>query len=112
MLDPDVVLRADAGTAPRAASREVHGAQAVAGLALTFSQVARFSRQVLVNGAVGLVTVPGGELLSVMGFTIKGGKFVEIDILADAARLALLDLTVLDDRPLVVGWKTAGWSEG
>jgi hypothetical protein len=112
VLDPDVVLRADAGTAPRAASREVHGAQAVAGLALTFSQVARFSRQVLVNGAVGLVTVPGGELLSVMGFTIKGGKFVEIDILADAARLALLDLTVLDDRPLVVGWKTAGWSEG
>jgi hypothetical protein len=32
-----------------------------------------------------------------MGFTIKGGKIVEIDILADAARLAPLDLTVLDD---------------
>jgi hypothetical protein len=88
VLDPDVVLRADAGRAPRAASREVHDAQAVAGLALTFSQVVRFSRRALVNGAVGLVTVPGGELFSVMGFTIKGGKIVEIDILADAARLA------------------------
>jgi RNA polymerase sigma-70 factor, ECF subfamily len=97
VLDPDVVLRADAGTAPTAASREVHGAQAVAKLALAFTQVARFSRPALVNGAVGLVTLTGGELFSVMGFTIKGGKIVEIDILADAARLAPLDLTVLDD---------------
>jgi hypothetical protein len=66
-------------------------------LALAFSQVARFSRPALVNGAVGLVTLTGRELFSVMGFTIKGGKIVEIDILADAARLAPLDLTVLDD---------------
>jgi hypothetical protein len=85
----------DAGTAPTAASREVHDAQAVAELALDFSQVARFSRPALVNGTAGPVTVP--ELFSVRGFTIKGGKIVEIDILADAARLAPLDLTVLDD---------------
>jgi hypothetical protein len=32
-----------------------------------------------------------------MGFTIKDGKIVEIDILADAARLARLDLVVLDE---------------
>ena len=55
---------------------------------VSVSQVARFSRPALVNGAVGLVTVTSGELFSVMGFTIKGGKIVEIDILADAARLA------------------------
>ena len=97
VLDPDVVLRVDAGTTPTAVSREVQGAQAVAGLALAFSQVARFSRPALVNGTVGLVTVPGGELCSFMGFTVKGGRIVEIDILADAARLALLDLRVLDD---------------
>lgn len=86
VLDPDVVLRANAGTTPTAASREVQGAQAVAELALAFSQVARFSRPALVNGTVGLLTVPGRELFSVMGFTIKGGNIVEIDILADAAR--------------------------
>ena len=97
VLDPDVVLRADSGPAPAAASREVHGARAVAELALAFSQVARFSRPALVNGTVGLVTAPGGKLFSVQGFTIRDGRIVEIDILADTERLARLDLVVLDD---------------
>lgn len=74
VLHPDVTLRADAGTTPTATSREVHGARAVAELALAFSQVARFSQPAIVNGTVGLVTVPDGELVSVMGFTIKGGR--------------------------------------
>jgi hypothetical protein len=33
---------------------------------------------------------------SVMGFTVRRGKIVEIDILADPARLGRLDLAVLD----------------
>jgi len=32
-----------------------------------------------------------------MGFTVRGGKIVEIDILADPERLRRLDLAVLDD---------------
>jgi len=32
----------------------------------------------------------------VMGFTVRGGKIVEIDILADPARLRRLELAVLD----------------
>jgi RNA polymerase sigma factor (sigma-70 family) len=96
VLHPDVTLRADVGTTPTATSREVNGARAVAELALAFSQIARFSQPAIVNGTVGLVTVPGGELVSVMGFTIKGGRILEIDILADAARLALLNPEVLD----------------
>jgi RNA polymerase sigma-70 factor (ECF subfamily) len=97
VLDPDVVLRADTGTAPTVLSREVHGARAVAERALVFSQVARFSWPALVNGAAGLVTAPDRGPVSVMGFTIKDGKIVEIDILADAARLARLDLVVLEE---------------
>jgi RNA polymerase sigma-70 factor (ECF subfamily) len=31
-----------------------------------------------------------------MGFTVRRGKIVEIDILADPARLSQLDLPVLD----------------
>jgi RNA polymerase sigma factor (sigma-70 family) len=96
VLDPDVVLRADSGPVPPPASQEVHGAQAVAELALAFSQVAQFSRPALVNGTAGLVTAPRPDLVSVMGFTITDGKIVEIDILADTARLARLDLVVLD----------------
>jgi RNA polymerase sigma factor (sigma-70 family) len=97
VLDPHVVLRADSGPVPPPASQEVHGAQAVAELALAFSQVAQFSRPALVNGTAGLVTAPRPDLVSVMGFTITDGKIVEIDILADTARLARLDLVVLDE---------------
>jgi RNA polymerase sigma-70 factor (ECF subfamily) len=32
-----------------------------------------------------------------MGFTVRGGKIVEIDVLADPERLGRLDLAVLDD---------------
>jgi hypothetical protein len=31
-----------------------------------------------------------------MGFTVKGGRIAEIDILADPARLAQLDLVIPD----------------
>ena len=32
-----------------------------------------------------------------IGFTIAGGKIVEMDILADPERLSQLDLTILDN---------------
>ena len=51
-----------------------------------------------VNGAAGIVSwLRGGQAFSVMGFTIRRKKIVEIDILADPVRLRQLDLTVLDD---------------
>jgi RNA polymerase sigma-70 factor (ECF subfamily) len=32
-----------------------------------------------------------------MGFTIRAGRIVEIDLLADPVRLSQLDLSMLDD---------------
>jgi RNA polymerase sigma-70 factor, ECF subfamily len=97
VLDPDVVLRADGGAVRAGASREVRGAPAVAEQALGFSQLAPFGQPALVNGAAGIVAAPGGKPFAVLGFTITGGKIVEIDILADPERLRQLDLAVLDD---------------
>jgi RNA polymerase sigma-70 factor (ECF subfamily) len=97
VLDPDVVLRGDRGAVPPGASREVHGARAVAEQALLFSQFAQFAQRVLVNGAVGYVVAPGGQPFSVIGFTVAHGKIVEIDILADPERLRRLDLPFLDN---------------
>jgi RNA polymerase sigma factor (sigma-70 family) len=94
VLDPDVVLRADAGALPL--SREVRGARAVASGARQFAALASSGRPALVNGAAGLVTAPKGRPFSVLGFTIAGGLIVEIDVLADPERLRELDLTVLD----------------
>ena len=94
LLDPDVVLRADRAAVDVGASREVRGAAAVAD---TFSGRARAAQPALVNGAAGAVWAPRGRPRVVFGFRITRGKIVEIDILADPARLRQLDLTVLDN---------------
>ena len=97
VLDPDVVLRMDGGAVRAGLSREIRGARAVAEQTLTFSGLSPFVRPALVNGAAGVVVAPRGRPFSVMGFTIRGGKIVEIDILADPARLSRLDVSVFDD---------------
>src|SRR5712692_3478900 len=94
VLDPDVVLRADRGAVQAGASKEVRGALAVA---KQFSGRARFAQPALVNGAVGAVWATGGRPRVVFGFTITRGKIVEIDLLADPARLRQLRLSVLGD---------------
>ena len=96
VLDPNVVLRVDRGAVRPGASREVRGAAAVAGQALTFAQLAPLARPALVNGAAGFVVGQRGRPVSVAGFTVTHGKIAEIDLLADPARLRQLDLTVLD----------------
>ena len=40
--------------------------------------------------------LPDGRLFSVVGFTIAGGKIVEMDILADPERLSRLDLSAIE----------------
>jgi hypothetical protein len=96
MLDPDIVLRADGG-AIAGLSRLVRGAQAVASQAASFSKSGLSNQFVLVNGNVGVLTrLPDGRLFSVVGFTISGGKIVEMDILADPERLSRLDLSAIE----------------
>jgi RNA polymerase sigma factor (sigma-70 family) len=97
VLDPDVVLRSDGGELRPDASVVVRGAREVAARALTYARLSPFVRPALVNGAAGVVVAPEGQLFSVMGFTVVGGRIVEIDAIADPARLGKLDLAVLDD---------------
>jgi RNA polymerase sigma-70 factor (ECF subfamily) len=97
VLDPDVVVRADQDAVPVGAPREAHGASAVAEQALSFSRRAPYAQVSLVNGAVGIVVAPRGRLSIVMAFTVKRGKIVEIDVVADPERLHQLDLAILDD---------------
>jgi RNA polymerase sigma factor (sigma-70 family) len=96
VLDPAIVLRADGG-AIKGMSRLVRGAQAVASQAATFSQSGLSNQVVLVNGNVGVVSRrPDGRAFSVLGFTIAGGKIVQIDILADPERVSRLDLSAIE----------------
>ena len=96
VLDPDIVLRADGG-ALAGMSRIVRGAEAVAAQATAFSKSGLTNHFVTVNGNVGLVTCRAdGRPFSVLGFTVAGGRIVEIDILADPERISRLDLSAIE----------------
>lgn len=88
VLDPDVVLRADAGTSP--ASAVVRGAEAVAARAMMFSDPARVLVPAVVNGGPGVVVTEDGRVFSVMAFTVVDGRVAAIHALADRERLERL----------------------
>jgi RNA polymerase sigma-70 factor (ECF subfamily) len=98
VLDPDVVVRTDGGAALPQASVVVRGAAAVAGRTLMIAHPSAPKRPVLVNGAAGVVVIVDGQPGAVMGFTVSGGKIIEIDAIVDPERLRQFDLAaVLDD---------------
>ena len=92
VLDPDVVLRADAGPGVVGSSC----GRRWPARRCAFARRAGRPAPVLVNGApASSRAATAGR--SVMAFTIAGDRIVAIDILADPERLAALDLSVLDD---------------
>jgi RNA polymerase sigma-70 factor (ECF subfamily) len=94
LLDPDVVLRADAAMVRPGVPKEVRGPVAVANM---FSGRAQAAQLALLDGAAGAVWAPGGQPRVAFGFTLARGKIVAIDMIGDAERLGQLDIKVLDD---------------
>jgi RNA polymerase sigma-70 factor (ECF subfamily) len=97
VLDPDVVLRPDA-EALRMGARTgwlpspLRGAEAVA---TRFSGQAQAAQVALIDGVPGGVWAAGGRPIIVFGFTVRDGKVVEIELVADSERLARLQIEVL-----------------
>ncbi len=97
VLDPEVVFRIDGAALPKGVSRVVRGAPKVA---RQFSGRAQGARRALVDGAVAAIVAPRGHLFLVLNFKIRNDTIVEIEAVADPARLRQLHLAVLDDwRP-------------
>lgn len=98
VLAPDVVLRADFG--PRRRPVVLRGVAAVAAQARAYHGLAVGAeiRPALVNGAAGGVILVRGEPFAVMGFTVREGKIVEIDVIEDRERVRRIAAAVLD-RP-------------
>jgi RNA polymerase sigma-70 factor, ECF subfamily len=90
ILDPDVVVTGDGGGLVPAVS-EVIGADRVVQMFMAFSE--RFpdfdGRIVDVNGSPGAVTVADGSL-SVMSFTLDGGRVTAIDVVRNPEKLRTL----------------------
>jgi RNA polymerase sigma-70 factor (ECF subfamily) len=95
VLDPEVILRSDRGVLPGTAV--VRGPEEIAQRALMFADPERVVRPVLVNGMAGVVITMDGAPVSIMGFTVVGGKIVAIDSLGDPERLARIDLPSFDE---------------
>ena len=86
VLDPDVVMRIDAGRLRPAA--ELHGSREVAALVLAEGTPrAPLGRQAIVNGAPGVVVARGGHVLAVAAFTTSGGKITSLNLVADPDKL-------------------------
>jgi hypothetical protein len=93
LLDPQVVLRADAGVLA-GGLRVVRGVAAVSGQLGTFHRMAPAApaRPALVDGLAGLVASVDGWVVSVLGFTVAEGRIAAIDIWSDPGRPARLGL--------------------
>ena len=99
LLDPDVVLRADAAAVQTGAPDDLRGAQAVAG---TFSGRARGAQVAIVDGAAGLVWARGGTPQVVFEFTFDRGAITRIEMVAEPDVLAELDVVVVREPTRIV----------
>ena len=93
VLHPDVVLRGDFGA--EAAGFRADGAASVAKLARSYAGPEREVRAATVNGAAGAVIFVAGRPSAIMGFVVRAGRIAAIDVLADPARIARIDLSAV-----------------
>ncbi|HEU5271427.1 MAG TPA: sigma-70 family RNA polymerase sigma factor [Jatrophihabitans sp.] len=93
LLDPDVVLRTDGAPLLASTPRETVGASAVA---TTFAGRAKAAQPALIDGVPGLIWAHGGKTMVVFAFTVAEDRIIGIEMLAEADRLAALDVLVLD----------------
>jgi RNA polymerase sigma-70 factor (ECF subfamily) len=90
VLDPDVVLTADATAAGLGTAPELRGARAVA----EFSRRARGATPALLDGAAALVWLVDGRPKVVYRFTAGDERITAIELIADPERLRALDLAL------------------
>jgi RNA polymerase sigma factor (sigma-70 family) len=95
VLDPNVVITADAVAQPVEAKREIRGAENWAKGAIAAARGARAAQPALIDGAVGLVIAPQGRLFRALRFTLAEGKIAAVEVIGDPERLHRLQLAIL-----------------
>ncbi len=104
LLHPDVVLTADAFAVSESQRRKAAGAPQLApellgadAVAQTYVGRARAAQLALIDGRVGAVWAPQGTPRSALLMTVADGRIVAIDIVAEPADLATLDISIFSD---------------
>jgi RNA polymerase sigma factor (sigma-70 family) len=88
VLDPEVVFRSDRSPSGHLTPAVTKGSSAVARQLLARApRFAHLATPAIVNGAAGVVVRTDHQVLSVVGFTIVGGRIVAIDLHSDPARM-------------------------
>lgn len=95
VLAPDVVRTADPAALPAGMAAVVRGAAAVARETVVLRRRSRVAALALVDGAVGIVVAPGGQLRSALRVTVRDGLIAGYEVIADPARLRTLAIAVL-----------------
>lgn len=97
VLDPDVVVRADAEAAAGGGALEIRGAETAARESIARARGARLLRAALIDGEVGAILAPHGRLMRAFRLRIKNGKITEIFAIGERADLNDLQLAVFKD---------------
>lgn len=92
VLDPEVVFHADADAVRLGSLAEINGAHAVA---TSFKGKATAAKLARIDGALGLAVILGGQLRVVVLMELEGDRIVEIESIADPARIAAMDVVYL-----------------
>ncbi|HEX6213801.1 MAG TPA: sigma-70 family RNA polymerase sigma factor [Vicinamibacterales bacterium] len=103
LLDPHVVLSADAPAVEAAAARQAKGAPKLApetrgasDVAHVFAGRAKGAQPALLDGTVGAVWVHGGQPLGAFRFAVADGKIARIDIITERSALQQLEIKMLE----------------
>ncbi len=90
LLDPDVILRVDAGEGHPLTKGPVRGALAVASEAQRWAGMAPLARPAIVNGTAGAIIGKPGRPFAVVGIVVANGRIAEMDFVLDQTKLARL----------------------
>jgi len=95
VLDPAFKRRADHKAVAAAGETEIVGTKAVAEEAVTNIARARFAQTALVDGAVGIIVAPRGELTIALRCKALNGRILEFDVIAVPERQRQLEISTL-----------------
>ncbi|WP_040866624.1 sigma-70 family RNA polymerase sigma factor [Nocardia exalbida] len=95
VLAPDVVRTAEAAALPDGVATTVRGAASVAEETVLLRRRAQVAALALVDGHPGVVVAPHGRLLLALTVTVRGDRVAGYRVIADAARLRDLSISLL-----------------
>jgi RNA polymerase sigma-70 factor (ECF subfamily) len=89
VLDPDVVFRGDDAAVRLCGATEMRGARLVAD---AFSGRAQVAEAAMLDGELGVLVAPHGEIVVVLRITFRDGRISEINAVADHATIDAMEL--------------------